>query len=205
MFNLFFIVLLFQIRLDGVPDCSQWILIDPVAKGEELITLLVQAVEQECECGFTRDHITDDAFQCFPESQQHVTFRARLAELSQATSPPLITHIEQWVSSTQFISIQSVRFSIDSACTVVITEFGSRECSEEQPTTTTTPQRTTTNPSTSESFTFNPGTATAAVPVGLIVGVILIVLLVCGVGVTIIITVVVVVLRRQRAHKKHPR
>ena len=169
---------IFQLRLSGIPSCLEWTLVDALEKSNELVTILVQAVEQTCECGFTRDHITEGAFQCFPESQQHVTFRASLTEardtVSQATSPPqLITYIEQWASSTQTIAIRGIRLAINTSCSLVIKTFDSPQCPNTNPTSSRLP--------------------TGAV-IGISVGVIVVALVV----VTLVVTVIIMacVLRR---------
>ena len=171
-----------QIRLNGILDCLQWTSTDTVSKNTIVTSTLVQVVEQACECGFTRDHITEDAFQCFPESQQHATFRARLNETSQVTTLQLITYIEQWVSTEGFISIQNVRLGINNTCSLVITDFNSPEC-----------------PSLVLTTTSITSAANTGAVVGAVVGVLL-ALLVCGIAVTVI--VIFVIVQRRMAHKK---
>ena len=119
---------MFQIRLNGIPNCHKWALTNTAAKIHDIVTTLVQVVEQACECGFTRDHITEDAFQCFPESQQHVTFRARLKETSQASIPQLIAYIEQWAITSKIVTIRQFRLGIKNTCDTVVNDFFSPEC-----------------------------------------------------------------------------
>ena len=97
---------------------------------------MVQNTEELCQCGFSAEHITDDAFQCFPNSDQKVTFRARLHETTHANSSQLIEGIELWVNTGTSIAVQGVRMNID-ICPVAISSFGDPQCLDEmsQPTT----------------------------------------------------------------------
>ena len=97
---------------------------------------MVQNTGRLCQCGFNAEYITDYAFQCFPNSDQQVTFRARLHETVHATSVQLIQDIEQWVNRGTSIAVQGVRINVD-ICPVVITSFEDLQCLDEmsQPTT----------------------------------------------------------------------
>ena len=97
-------------------------------KLHDLVTTLVQSVEHTCESGFTRDHITEGAFQCFPESQQHVTFRARLNETTKVDTLQLIEYIDQWATTAQIIAIRQFRLGINNTCDTVVNYFYSPEC-----------------------------------------------------------------------------
>ena len=91
---------------------------------------MVQNTERLCQCGFNAEYITDYAFQCFPDSDHQVTFRARLHGTAHATSSRLIEDIEDWVNTTMLISVQGLRVNID-ICPVVITSFGDPQCPDE--------------------------------------------------------------------------
>ena len=114
--------------MNGIPNCHKWALTNTATKIHHLLTTLVQAVEQECECGFTREHITEDAFQCFPESQQHVTFRARLSETTQASTQQLIAYIKQWAIASKIIAIRQFRLGINNTCDTVVNDYYTPEC-----------------------------------------------------------------------------
>ena len=107
---------------------------------------MVQNAEGLCQCGFNAERISDYAFQCFSDSDQRVTFRARLHETAHATSVQLIHDIEQWVNTRTSIAVQGLRISID-ICPVVISSFEDSQCPDEmsQP---TTPSEMTTSDST---------------------------------------------------------
>ena len=91
---------------------------------------MVQNTERLCRCGFNAEYITDDAFQCFPNSDQKVTFRARLHETTHANSSQLIEGIELWVNTRTSIAVQGVRMNID-ICPVTISSFEDPQCPDE--------------------------------------------------------------------------
>ena len=88
---------------------------------------MVQNTERLCQCGFNAERITDYAFQCFPNSDQQVTFRARLHGTAHANSSQLI---EQWVNTGSSIAVQGVRMNID-ICPVAISFFDDPQCLDE--------------------------------------------------------------------------
>ena len=88
---------------------------------------MVQNTERLCRCGFNAEHITDYAFQCFPNSDQKVTFRARLHGAANATSSQLIDNIQQWVNTKIPVAVQGVRVNTET-CPVAITSFRDPQC-----------------------------------------------------------------------------
>ena len=93
---------------------------------------MVQNTEQLCQCRFSAEHITGDAFQCFANSEQQVTFRARLHGTAQATSSQLLTNLETWVAQVDStIAVQGVRLDVDNSCPLAINSFGDPECAED--------------------------------------------------------------------------
>ena len=136
-------VMLFQLQLSGLfSTCQMWLLSDTSAKLSDVIAAVVQNTERLCQCGFNAEYITDYAFQCFPNSDQQVTFRARLHETVHATSVQLIEYIQQWVNTTEIsIVVQGVRLDID-MCPVAITSFRDPQCPETTQSTSDTTQTT---------------------------------------------------------------
>ena len=65
-------------------------------------------------------------------SDQQVTFRARIHGTTQANSSQLITYIEQWVATETTIAVQHVRIRVE-ACPVAITTFDDPECAQTTP------------------------------------------------------------------------
>jgi len=157
---------------------------------------VVPNTQQLCLCGLRTDHVTEYAFQCFANSEQQVTFRARMRGTAQATSSHLLTNIETWVAQTDTtIAIQGVHVHIDSSCPFTINTFGDPEC------TTVSSQLTTateTMTSTSDYTTAEPAQLdNAGAIVGAIVGGVVTVIVVIVLAVTVIVIAVLVI----RNHK----
>ena len=101
---------------------------------------MVQNIDQRCQCGLSVECITEGAFQCFENSDQQVTFRARLCGTAQTNTSLLLAHLETFVTQTDStIAVQGVRLDVDSSCSIVINSFGDPQC-----TITTTTDSTTT-------------------------------------------------------------
>ena len=104
---------------------------------------MVQIINQRCQCGLSVECILEDAFQCFENSDQQVTFRARLCGTAQTNTSLLLEHLENFVTQTDStIAVQGVRLDVDSSCSVVINSFGDPQC-----TITTTSDSTAASPS----------------------------------------------------------
>ena len=156
---------------------------------------MVQNAERLCQCGFNAERISDYAFQCFSDSDQRVTFRARLHETAHATSVQLIQDIEQWVNTGTSIAVQGLRISID-ICPVVISSFEDPQCPDEmfQP---TTPSKMTTSDSTTTETALLDTTDNTAAIVGGVVAVIIILIL----AVTIIVIVIAILVTKNCKYK----
>ena len=100
-------------------------------------------VEELCNCGFSRQSISDDAFQCF--SADAVTYRGTLHGTEQASSLLLAGFIEQWTAGEQVIPVQGVFLTVDSSCSVIIESLHETECGTA--TTVTDPSDSTASPS----------------------------------------------------------
>ena len=163
--------MLFQLQLSGLPsNCQMWVVSDNNAKRSDIIAAVVQNTERLCQCGFNAENITEDAFQCFPNSDRQVTFRARLRETTHATSVQLIEYIQQWVKTEIPVAVQGVRVNIDT-CPVAITSFQDPQCPEATQPTSVTTQTTSTMLTTSNTTTTE---TTTAVIVGGVVAVMMI-------------------------------
>ena len=113
---------------------------------------MVQNTERVCQCGFNAEYITEFAFQCFPNINQQVTFRARLHGTAHATSVQLIEDIQQWVNRVIPVAVQGIRVNIDT-CPVAITSFGDAQCPETTQPTSVTTQTFQSHPSTTSQIT----------------------------------------------------
>ena len=99
------------------------------AKLNDITHGVVQDVNQLCQCGLSTERITEGAFQCFENSDQQVTFRARLHGTSQVTSSQLVAYLETFVAETDStIAVQHLRLDVDRSCPVVINSFGDPQC-----------------------------------------------------------------------------
>ena len=150
-------------------------------KLSDITNTVVQNINQLCQCGLSTEYITESAFQCFPNSEQQVTFRARLHGTAQVTSSQLITYLGTFVSRAEStIAVQGLRLDVDSSCSIAINTFGDPQC-----TTTTT---------TSESIATE-----AALPdnTAAIVGGVVAVIVIAVVAVTVIFIVIAVIKSRR--------
>ena len=155
-------VMLFQLQLSDLPGtCQMWVVSDNSAKLSDVRNAVVQNTERLCQCGFNAEYITDYAFQCFPNSDQQVTFRAKVHGTAHATSSQLTEDIQQWVNTEMPVAVQGVRVNIDT-CPVAITSFRDPQCPETtQPTSDTTQTTLTMLPASMETTSDSITTETA--------------------------------------------
>lgn len=66
----------------------------------------------------------------YKDSPQHVTYRAILSKTNNTSSVELVSYIEQWITATQSIVVESVELNINTTCPLVIRDFSSPECPE---------------------------------------------------------------------------
>ena len=97
---------------------------NPSSKHDYMLEAIVSNVVSRCECVFTRDHVSEALFQCFPSSPQAVTYRATLQGVRDMTVQQLLQHIEEWVTQGGPISEQLQQLTIDSTCDVTEPECG---------------------------------------------------------------------------------
>ena len=97
-------------------------------KVNDISTAIVSNINQRCQCGLSRENITNGVFRCFPASPQAVTFRAILHGGTKASSSELSSYIEQWIGNDITITIQSILINVDSSCMIAISSFDDGEC-----------------------------------------------------------------------------
>ena len=108
------------------------------AKLNDITDAAVQNMNQRCQCGLGTEQITEGAFQCFENSEQQVTFRARLHGTAQVTSSQLVAYLETFVNQADStIAVQGLRLNVDRSCSVVINSFGDPQCSAASPSSVT--------------------------------------------------------------------
>ena len=96
-----------------------------------MTTTVQESAENICQCGFSLQHISDSAFECFSNPDE-VTFRARLQGTAQASSTKLVNYIEQWSTTDVTIGVQGLRLRVDSSCSIAISSFSDPECETER-------------------------------------------------------------------------
>ena len=162
---------------------------------------MVQNTERFCQCGFNAEHITDYAFQCFPNSDQQVTFRARLHGAAHATSSQLIEDIQQWVNTKIPVAVQGVRVTTDT-CPVAIISFGDPQCldittqstsqstdtSQTTPETSPTSMETTSDSTTTETALLDTTDNTAAIVGGVVTVMIVLILAMTSIVIAVLVT-----------------
>ena len=70
---------------------------------------------------FAPGDIQEPSFQCFPESNQAVTFRA-------ITTSTFINDISRWIADDGLLRVQTVFIRVDKSCQVQISSFADTEC-----------------------------------------------------------------------------
>ena len=149
--------MLFQLQLSGtgLRDCQEWVVstlslklkvlsmiyskyylqgIATSAKLNDIINGVIQDINQQCQCGLSTERITESAFQCFENSVQQVTFRARLRGTGQASSSQLIAHLQTFVAQPDStIAVQGLRLDVDGSCSIVINSFRDPQCTTASP------------------------------------------------------------------------
>ena len=96
-----------------------------------MTTTVQENTENICQCGFSLQHISDGAFECFSNPDE-VTFRARLHGTAQASSSQLVNYIEQWSARDVTIAVRGLRLRVDSSCSIAISSFSDPECETER-------------------------------------------------------------------------
>ena len=222
---------LFQLRLAGDLACVEWLvslimvmLLNVLYslqgdrtedKRDIIISAVVDAIEQLCNCGYTVQYIdsSGSGLRCSSNHPSQVVFRSKLYGTADTTASEVTTHINQWISGDVSIVILGLILDIDPTCPVQISSFSDPECqiatSPPPGTSATSPPATSPPPGTSatsppatspppgtSATSPPPGTGAAtfagAAAAGVVVGIVIIAIAV----------VVVVIVRRRRASWK---
>ena len=184
-----FIALNIQLRLDVITNCEVYIESETMAKASGITTRLSQGVEGLCACGFSPSLLTDEFINCFDGSSSHVTYRAVLTGTETASAVELISLIEQWISDTSSIIVQSTRLGLTNTCPVLITDRDSPECPED------ITNRTTATTSPTESVVVNVGAVAGWVVAGVLAIVVLVLII-------LLVLVMLLLLRLRRSGSK---
>ena len=99
----------------------------------QVTNAIVDNTNAFCEnCGLSRNHIADGAFQCFSQGAHEVTFRAHLYATFTSSPQELIYYIINWVRSGVSIPINGLLLTVDRSCDVAIESFSELECTKYQ-------------------------------------------------------------------------
>ena len=164
-------------------------------KATDVVSSIVSNVEQRCRCGLTSSQIQQGGFQCFPDSEDAVTYRAELHENGRATVSELVRFIEDWITEDGGVGIltQSLFVTIDGSCDVMIMSRVETEC-QPQPVhvSTTTRVSTTIRVSTTTRTEVSPNepVASGGPDTGAIVGGAIVVVLILAITITAIVALV---------------
>ena len=104
---------------------------DPVEKVHDVTQGIVSGVNNHCTyCHLDNRDITQTEFQCFPGSPNQVMFRGKVQDRAQATAREVIYYMEQWISSSDAVTIpvHHARLDINSTCVVLIASLDDPEC-----------------------------------------------------------------------------
>ena len=90
-------------------------------------------INDRCRCGFVRDRLSDEVFQCFDSSPQTVTYRAVLHGTASATSSELISQIEQWTVEGATMRVQHTLLNVTRTCAIAASSFkAGQQCPGEE-------------------------------------------------------------------------
>ncbi len=100
---------------------SLYILQEQPDRATAVSEALVSEIQDHCQCSFAPSDIQEPSFQCFPESNQAVTFRA-------ITTSTFINDISRWIADDGLLRVQTVFIRVDKSCQVQISSFADTEC-----------------------------------------------------------------------------
>ena len=97
---------------------------DAGQKLNDISSAIIDSVENHCQCGFIRDRITDEAFQCTDSASEAVAYAATVHGTAGINSSIFISHIEQWATDGatvtilhEILNISNVGPTIGGCCT----------------------------------------------------------------------------------------
>ena len=92
----------------------------------DITSSVLKGLTDSCHCQVSISSIDEESFVCFEESENYVTYRARLNGTLIKNSA---SFIKEWVSSGPNIHVRRVLMRVDTQCSVVISDFSEEECS----------------------------------------------------------------------------
>ena len=73
-------------------------------------------IKQNCSCGFNEMYISNQLFQCDPQEDGQVTFRAQLFGTCSVRNTTICNFLNSWVRSAPKVLLQTVEHNIDPNC-----------------------------------------------------------------------------------------
>ena len=143
-----------------------------------MIQQITSEVGRRCQCDFNSSHITGARFECFSSLLNNIIFRANISGSGQTTSSQLIRHLNDWISTGIFLSIQAQQLKA-AKCSVMISSNSDQECEASQST-------------------------AAGVNIATSIGVPVAVVVILSIIVSILIVISVVVYQKSRVKTVHP-
>ena len=101
---------LFEVRFTGISDCVLWRGANTAEKLQGILNTIAPDVDQQCQCGFSSDQMSDSAFYCFNKSPHSVTLRGTLTQSTQNSAMELLNQFQNWTSSTNRITLKEINF-----------------------------------------------------------------------------------------------
>ena len=78
---------------------------DAGQKLNDISSAIVDNIKNRCQCGFIRDRISDEAFQCIDGALEAVVYAATIHGTASVNSSILISHIKQWATDGATVTI----------------------------------------------------------------------------------------------------
>lgn len=99
-----------------------------ILKDRDLTQAISDHIIRHCDCNFTRDLLTNRAFECSASSPHDVTYRAQLLGTADLSPEELLRIVERWVAGGPTLSIHLRLIDVDSSCAVRISSFREPSC-----------------------------------------------------------------------------
>lgn len=90
-------------------------------------------VEERCQCGFSSLNILEPNFHCFAQSEEAVTYRAKVSGTATSSADEIVGYIRQWLAEGALIAFELISIPIDSSCQVAISSILDPECNAPLP------------------------------------------------------------------------
>ena len=185
LYFLAYTVVLVQLRF-GKLNCVDFSSTESIQKLNDITTAMIVNLNKICKCQMNSSFLLNSRLQCFDESQETVTFRTQLSATALASTTELMSYIEQWIESGDFL-LNGVRLEFNTTCSLQISSFNADEC-----------------PTSNRVTTVSPSTDIRTPVSGTVVGIILlaILLIICLITIVLLVGYIAVLKRKHTTHSK---